>query len=41
MREADKEIIHGAGRGEDKQAVVILKEKMARELIYRVHYTES
>lgn len=36
MSEADKEIIRGAGRGEDRQAVLIFKEKIAREGAYRV-----
>jgi hypothetical protein len=35
MREADKEIIRAAGRDEERDAVVIFKEKMAREGAYR------
>jgi hypothetical protein len=36
MRTTDKEIIRGAGRGEDTQAIKIFKLKIAREGAYRV-----
>ena len=35
MREADKEIIRAAGRDEERDPVVIFKQKMAREGAYR------
>ena len=36
MRTADKEIIRGAGRGEDRHAIKVFKLKIAREGTYRV-----
>ena len=36
MREADKVIIRAAGRDEERDAVVIFKQKMTREGAYRV-----
>jgi len=41
MSEADKDIIRGAGCGEDKRGVVIFKGKMAREGAYRVYVPEE
>jgi hypothetical protein len=38
MTEAYMEVIRGIGRGEDTEPIRILKEKMARESIYRFHY---
>lgn len=35
MKKVDIEVIRSAGRGEDGEAVRILKEKMARESIYQ------
>jgi len=41
MSEADKDIVRGAGCGEDKRGVVIFKGKMAREGAYRVYVPEE
>ena len=41
MREADKEIIRAAGRDEERDAILIFKEKMAKEGAYRFAVLED